>query len=95
MLSSVTDGIEQQGRQRSVDCSSGAPPLREEVVRRQLTRVEKAAIRSLPPPIYTADGAFMKPWVMPHNRPPQARNYEMGASEMRVLSSTYRAGAWL
>jgi hypothetical protein len=30
----------------------------------------------------------MKPWVMPHNRRPQARTYGDGRSEMRVVLAT-------
>src|ERR1700733_4727490 len=29
-----------------------------------------------PPPIYTAERAFMRPWIVPHNRPPQAGSDE-------------------
>jgi Transposase DDE domain len=39
--------------------------------------------------------AFMKPRVVLHNRPPQAKTCGNGRSEMRVLLSPYRAGVWL
>src|SRR6266511_119316 len=41
-------------------------------------------------------GACGKPHVAAHNPPAASQNLtEMGASEMRVLLSTYTAGAWL
>jgi hypothetical protein len=54
-----------------------------------------ALLRSSPLPIYTAHGAFMKPRVVPHNRPPQARTYGNGRNEMRVSFSTYPTGGRL
>jgi hypothetical protein len=34
-------------------------------------------------------------WEGGSYRPPQAKTYGNGRSEMRVLLSTYRAGVWL
>src|SRR5207244_8968450 len=44
----------------------------------------KDVARSSPLVIYTAHEAFMKPRVVPHNRPPQVRTYGNGRSEMRM-----------
>jgi hypothetical protein len=50
----------------------------------------KTVTRSPPLPIYTAHGAFMKPWVVPHNRPPQARTPRKWSSECACLSRRIR-----
>jgi hypothetical protein len=55
----------------------------------------KDVTRSSPVPIYTAQEACAKPRVVPHNRPPQARTYGNGRSEMRVFFSTYPTGGRL
>jgi len=67
----------------------GALLLRQEVVRPQRTTVEDLT-RFSPLPIYTTHGAFMKPWVVPHNRPPQARTHGNGGARCACLSRRIR-----
>ena len=47
---------------------------------------------SSPLPIYTRTKAFMRPWVMPHNRPPQARTYGNGGAKCACCSRCIRRG---
>ena len=57
-------------------------------------RIEETdAPRAAALPIYTVRGAFMKPWVVPHNRPPQPRTHGNGGVQCASLISTYPTGS--
>ena len=52
----------------------GATNGRRRTRRRRLERAQRTPVTPpVPLPIYTTQGGFMKPWVMPHNRRPQCR----------------------
>ena len=52
----------------------------------------QAVTRSSPLPIYTAPKALMRPRLVPHNRPPQARTDGNGAAKCACFSRRIRLG---
>src|SRR4051794_40779333 len=50
----------------------------------------RAVTPSPPHPIYTGSEVLMKPGLVPHNRPPQARTYGNGAAKCGRLSRSIR-----
>jgi hypothetical protein len=89
-------GCRQRERPRAevVELVAAVSPALDEVCGFEDAQEGKEVTHSFPFSIYTAQGACGKPRVVAHNRGPQARTYGNGSSEMRVLSSTYTAGAW-
>src|SRR5204863_1364101 len=58
----------------------------EDVVRPPRTAAGREPPLSFPPPIYSAAEAFMKPWVVPHNRRPKRQNQRNGRSKTPVMT---------